>query len=123
MASLNINLDSLIGELQDRWVELGDLAIDPGGGSVIERDDRRAKILKWRTRIKKLQSALDEIKINRETALVSVKGLTDDEISGFKKALNTVNKQIQIDQIWDNVVTLVTEILRAANTVQGTAGK
>src|ERR1041385_7617243 len=122
MPSLDIDLDSVSGELDDRWNELSDLAIDPGGSGT-ERLNRRKQIDLWQARIVKQQNAVDEIKATKKAATVTVKGLSQTDVDSTRAALDALNVQIQKDQTWSNVITLVSGILGAANTVADIAAK
>jgi hypothetical protein len=117
---MNINLDSVSGELDDRWDELSDLAINPGG-SLADKVKRRKQIDLWQAKIIRQQNAIDEIKATKAAAKITVPGLTDAEVDEVRAALNSLNKQIQRDQVWSNTIDLVTEILAAASTVRSKA--
>lgn len=123
MASLDINIDDVSTELDDRWNDLSNLAINPGGANGVENEQRQGDIDRWQAKIILQQKAMDEVKALKQASLVTVRALSADEVTAMQAALQQIHVQIQKDQVWQNVINTATAVLGAANQIASTTKK
>ena len=123
MAQLTMNLDDELSKIESRRVELRILWKDPGGPNAVEDDHRRSQIEFWRTDLLVKWKLLEDIQLENDAASIVITQLTQDEVTRAEQAMNDLNKQIQKDQVWDNVINVVTTVLNAASTTVRTAAK
>jgi hypothetical protein len=123
MASITIDIDAESQKLDTRWQELSDMSLNPMGTNASDNDHRRAQITFWKSDILFKQFLLDQIKTDKQAAQVTIKQIKQEEVERAQAAMAALNKVIQADQVFQNVINVVTTILIAANTVITTAAK
>ncbi len=121
MPDLDIDLGREIAKLKSRRDELDAQEADPPGPSADDKTQQRLRIAKWKPQISEKIAALNTIKTNQAAAVVTVKCLTAAEIASAQAAMAALNIAVQRGQTWTEVVTTMTTIVTAADTVVGTA--
>ena len=66
---------------------------------------------------------LEDIRNNLGASSVVIRGVSGEEASRISEALTALHEVIQQDQVFQNIITTVTDILNAANTIISAAGK
>lgn len=113
-----IDIAAIIAALKLRWNELHNYVMT-------FQDPDPAEYLRRRSQLLQLMASIDEEIIEQQrivddqnAAQVTVQGVTAQKVAELNAALNDLNKAIQQNEVWGNVISLATAALNAATTLR-----
>ncbi|MGO9605078.1 MAG: hypothetical protein ACLQAT_17110 [Candidatus Binataceae bacterium] len=112
--SVDIPLDTAIGNLQARFNDVRNYSLDPNGPDISTQQEQ---ITEWLTAISKDITILSAIRANANASTVTVSPPTATDVKQLQDALTLLGTAIQKNQAFNNFITAVTAVLGAADTV------